>query len=156
MTSGEVTHRGLRDRPTHAWQSLGTKCLHITWGARGAINIAPLGLSAVTDPAEADFILAHGTEGVGLPDGDVRACAVEDMHALLRECAALGGRPMVIANPDLVTVDGCAPCSLPQDACTAADCCFENSHVRRYCICAWYCCPAVERFAHRNASRVTV
>eukprot|EP00892_Ulva_mutabilis_P008737 jgi/Ulvmu1/6235/UM028_0093.1 len=106
MTSGEVTHRYLRDPPDGTWEALGTKCLHFTWSRRGTIDISSLGLSVVTEPVECDFILAHGTEGLELPDGGVRPSGREDMEALMDQCAVLGGRPMVIANPDIVTVSG--------------------------------------------------
>ena len=106
MTSGEVTHRYLRDRPDDIWKAIGTKCLHFTWADRGAVKIDSLGLSVVIDPEDCDFILAHGTEGLGLPDGSVRQSSRADMDALMDQCAALGGKPMVIANPDIVTVSG--------------------------------------------------
>lgn len=108
MTSGEVTHRFLHDRPDDSWKAIGTKCLHFTWGSRGAVDISSVGLSVVTEPSECEFILAHGTEGLGLPDGDVQPSCKADMEALLDRCAELGDRPMVIANPDIVTVSGCA------------------------------------------------
>lgn len=34
----------LRDRPAPLWQGLGRRCLHFTWGARGAISLEGLGL----------------------------------------------------------------------------------------------------------------
>jgi hypothetical protein len=64
----------------------------------------------VGSPAEADFILAHGTEAVGEPGdgggggGGARDASLEELRALLRECAAEAQRrgrpmPMVVANP---------------------------------------------------------
>lgn len=106
MTSGEVTHQFLLKRPTLEWDRLGTRCLHFTWGSRGAVDISSLGLTAVMSPAECEFILAHGTEGLGSPDGDVQLQSTEALQELMAECAALGGRPMVVANPDFVTVSG--------------------------------------------------
>jgi hypothetical protein len=44
ITSGEVTHQQLSQRPDSFWQGLGTRCLHITWGSRGAISLEGLGL----------------------------------------------------------------------------------------------------------------
>lgn len=108
MTSGEVTHQFLLKRPTLEWDRLGTRCLHFTWGSRGSVDISSLGLTAVSSPAECEFILAHGSEGLGTLEGDVQPQATEELHALMAECAALGGRPMVVANPDFVTVSGCA------------------------------------------------
>ena len=57
---------------------------------------------------QADFILAHGTEAVGTSvDGSGAApCGLEGMRELLDACAARGGVPMVVANPDVVTVAG--------------------------------------------------
>jgi hypothetical protein len=57
----------------------------------------------VSDPEDAQFILAHGTEALGQPDGSVAPASLSDMEALLRRCSQLGGRPMVVANPDLVS-----------------------------------------------------
>jgi hypothetical protein len=65
------------------------------------------------DPSQADFILAHGTEALGLPDGSTRDASVEQLQQLLEQCMqhqpqqADGGSnrralPMVVANPDLV------------------------------------------------------
>ena len=39
VTSGEVTHMHLSTRPTPFWQQLGSRCLHFTWGARGAVPL---------------------------------------------------------------------------------------------------------------------
>jgi len=63
------------------------------------------------DPEEADFVLAHGTEALGFGDSrDPQPCSVADMEALLRQCAGRTDRqvPLVVANPDFVTVDGAA------------------------------------------------
>jgi hypothetical protein len=59
-------------------------------------------------PRQADFILAHGTEALGTrSDGSAaQPCSLERLRELLGECAARGGLPMVVANPDVVTVSG--------------------------------------------------
>ena len=44
ITSGEVTHARLSQRPGPFWQQLGQRCLHLTWGARGAVSLTGLGL----------------------------------------------------------------------------------------------------------------
>ncbi|EFN54474.1 hypothetical protein CHLNCDRAFT_11074, partial [Chlorella variabilis] len=108
VTSGEVTHRHLSQRPDAWWAALGRRCLHFTWAARGAISLEGLGLEVTDDPQQADFILAHGTEAVGTSvDGSGAApCGLEGMRELLDACAARGGVPMVVANPDVVTVAG--------------------------------------------------
>ncbi|PSC69035.1 Haloacid dehalogenase-like hydrolase superfamily isoform 1 [Micractinium conductrix] len=109
VTSGEVTHRHLRDRPGPWWQqAVGRRCLHFTWAARGAISLEGLGLEVTQDPQQAEFILAHGTEalGVGADGSSVQPCSLGAMRALLGRCAACGGLPMIVANPDVVTVSG--------------------------------------------------
>ena len=51
MTSGEVAHVYLHDRPTQFWQDLGRRCLHLTWGTRGSISLEGLDLQAGSLPA---------------------------------------------------------------------------------------------------------
>lgn len=162
VTSGEVTHRHLTQRPDAWWAGLGRRCLHFTWAARGAISLEGLGLEVTTDPQQAracctglagsspveagclsyghvdpqlllplgllasghhshvhhinlslaapqaDFILAHGTEALGTStDGSAaQPASLDAMRELLDACAARGGLPMVVANPDVVTVSG--------------------------------------------------
>ena len=107
VTSGEVTHAGLAARSSEPFASLGQRCLHITWAARGSISLAGLGLHVVTDPGAAEFVLAHGTEALGTANDGSQAepCSMEALYQLLEQCAARG-LPMVVANPDLVTVSG--------------------------------------------------
>jgi hypothetical protein len=63
-------------------------------------------------PEEADLILAHGTEAVGSAWGrPARDMDMAKLNQLLVRCAATSKvnnkpLPMVVANPDLVTVDG--------------------------------------------------
>merc|ERR1719498_2273780 len=52
------------DSDDEFWASLGKKCVHFTWSTRGAIPLDGLDLETVTDPEEADFLLAHGTEAI--------------------------------------------------------------------------------------------
>jgi hypothetical protein len=106
MTSGEVAHRALSSRPDSSWQALGTACVHITWGARGAIDISGLDLTCTTDPERADFILAHGVEALGVDGQDPRPHSLAELEALLSDCAKRK-LLMIVANPDVVTVSGC-------------------------------------------------
>lgn len=46
ITSGEVTHQSLANRSSPWWEALGSRCLHVTWGARGAISLEGLALQA--------------------------------------------------------------------------------------------------------------
>ena len=126
VTSGEVTHQMLASRGKGStgdgeesdsddefWASLGKKCVHFTWSSRGgAIPLDGLDLETVTDPEEADFLLAHGTEAVNGAgtDDEQRAAgckntSLEDMREVL-ERAAARNLPLIVANPDVVTVGG--------------------------------------------------
>lgn len=61
----------------------------------------------VTDPKHADFILAHGTEALGRGDGaEPEPIELDQIQALLKQCADAGGKPMLVANPDIITVSG--------------------------------------------------
>lgn len=68
------------------------------------------GLSAspsqvVSDVSVADFILAHGTEGLAQSDGSVTSMTVNQLKDLLKQCRECGkALPMVVANPDLVSL----------------------------------------------------
>eukprot|EP00884_Botryococcus_braunii_P011291 jgi/Botrbrau1/20162/Bobra.0173s0061.2 len=109
VTSGEVAHDMLRLRPDPGWQALGSTCLHLTWASRGAVSIGDLNLKVTTEPLEATFILAHGTEALGLGDNvEAIPLPLDDIKVLLAKCAEAegGAPPMVVANPDFVTVDG--------------------------------------------------
>ncbi|CAI5468186.1 unnamed protein product [Closterium sp. Yama58-4] len=113
VTSGEITHRHLMDRSLDPlFQTLGLKCLHFTWAARGAVSLEGLGLQVVETPEEADLILAHGTEAVGVAEADkpARPASLDELAGLMRRAAEEGRRrgrmiPMVVANPDIVTVE---------------------------------------------------
>lgn len=107
VTSGECTHRHLTERPDAWWQGLGRRCLHFTWGQRGAISLEGLGLEVTTDPQQAEFVLAHGTEALGRStDGSAaEPCSLDSMRTLLEQCAPRR-LPLVVANPDVVTVAG--------------------------------------------------
>lgn len=53
---------------------------------------------------DAEFILAHGTEALGLPSGDPLPQSLDELEQVLM--LALEKRlPMVVANPDYVTVE---------------------------------------------------
>jgi len=108
VTSGEVAHACLAARPTAWWRGLGTRCVHVTWGARGAISLDGLGLTSVpADDADVDFVLAHGTQGIGMPDGSVQAMSLDELRAALGALATRSPPPFFLcANPDLVTVAG--------------------------------------------------
>ncbi|KAF8402398.1 hypothetical protein HHK36_013353 [Tetracentron sinense] len=104
ITSGELTHQYLQ-RKDNAWfAALGRSCIHMTWSDRGAISLEGLGLQVVENAEDADFILAHGTEALGLPSGVALPMKLEDLEKILERCAAKK-IPMVVANPDYVTVE---------------------------------------------------
>ena len=105
VTSGETTHQALTSRSDPAFAQLGTRCLNFTWGERGSINVDDLGLVHVTDPEDADFVLAHGMECVNRGfEHPALPVALQDIQNMLR-VAARRRLPLIIANPDVVTVD---------------------------------------------------
>ena len=54
----------------------------------------------------ADFVLAHGTEVLGLGDGKTPTkVSLEEIKAMLQR-AAERSLPLIVANPDVVTVSG--------------------------------------------------
>ncbi|KAH9606126.1 hypothetical protein KSS87_007268 [Heliosperma pusillum] len=104
ITSGELTHLYLERRDDPWFAELGRSCIHITWSDRGAISLDGLDLKVVDNAEEAEFILAHGTEGLGLPSGSVIPKKLEELEKILEQCA-VKKIPMVVANPDCVTVE---------------------------------------------------
>ncbi|XP_044499352.1 uncharacterized protein LOC123220831 [Mangifera indica] len=76
----------------------------MTWSDWGPISLAGLSLQVVENVEEADFILAHGTKVLGLPSGEAHPASLEDFKKLLDLCAAKK-IPMIVANPDYVTVE---------------------------------------------------
>eukprot|EP00252_Welwitschia_mirabilis_P003178 TRINITY_DN13266_c0_g1_i1.p1 TRINITY_DN13266_c0_g1~~TRINITY_DN13266_c0_g1_i1.p1 ORF type:complete len:327 (+),score=60.72 TRINITY_DN13266_c0_g1_i1:442-1422(+) len=105
ITSGELTHQFLLWRNESWFAKLGTRCIHMTWSERGAISLEGLNLQIVESVEEADFILAHGTEALGLPDAvSVKPMHLEEFEPILRD-GAKKGIPMIVANPDHVTVE---------------------------------------------------
>ncbi|KAM7489490.1 hypothetical protein LguiB_026974 [Lonicera macranthoides] len=62
------------------------------------------GLKVVGNVEEAEFVLHHGTEALGRSSCALRPMKVEDLEKILEKCAAKK-IPMVVANPDFVTVE---------------------------------------------------
>lgn len=104
ITSGELTHQYLQRRDDDWFAALGKSCIHMTWKGRGAISLEGLGLQVVDKVEEAEFVLAHGTEALGLPSGASCPMTLEELEKVLERCAAKQ-IPMVVANPDFVTVE---------------------------------------------------
>lgn len=104
ITSGELTYQYLQRRDDSWFAALGRSCIHMTWSERGAISLEGLGLQVVEDVEEAEFILAHGTEALGLPSGGVLPMKIDELENILKQCAGKS-IPMVVANPDYVTVE---------------------------------------------------
>lgn len=104
ITSGELTHQYLQRRSDAWFAALGRSCIHMTWNDRGAISLEGLGLQVVDNVDEAEFILAHGTEAMGLSSGTTLPMKLEDLEKILEKSAAKN-IPMVVANPDFVTVE---------------------------------------------------
>ncbi|KAJ6817506.1 uncharacterized protein M6B38_410210 [Iris pallida] len=104
VTSGELTHQYLQRRDDPWFAELGSSCIHMTWSDRGAISLDGLALQTVDNVDDANFILAHGTEALGVPFGDAVPKSLEDLKQILELCAKRK-IPMVVANPDYVTVE---------------------------------------------------
>ncbi|KAJ6421995.1 hypothetical protein OIU84_027016 [Salix udensis] len=104
ITSGELTHQYLQRRDDDWFAALGKSCIHVTWKGRGAISLEGLGLQVVDKVEEAEFVLAHGTEALGLSSGTSCPMTLEELEKVLERCAAKQ-IPMVVANPDFVTVE---------------------------------------------------
>lgn len=95
------------------------RCLHLTWSQRGAKDgfktkqTIDLGetprVEVANDPESADAVLIHGTEAVTRTDesgvAEVHPAGEGEVEDLLRRAAARN-LPMLVANPDLVTVSG--------------------------------------------------
>ncbi|XVE98660.1 hypothetical protein REPUB_Repub03eG0126300 [Reevesia pubescens] len=84
----------------------------MTWSDRGAIFLEGLGLRVVENVEEANFILAHGTKALGLTSSSVCPMNLEDLEKILEHCATKK-IPMVVANPDFVTVEARALSIMP-------------------------------------------
>ncbi|KAK1356368.1 Pyridoxal phosphate phosphatase [Heracleum sosnowskyi] len=104
ITSGELTYQHLQRRDDVWFAALGRSCIHMTWNDRGAISLEGLGLEVVEKVKDADFILAHGTEALGVSSGEPLPVKLEDLEKILEE-SAIKQIPMVVANPDFVTVE---------------------------------------------------
>ncbi|XP_010523324.1 PREDICTED: uncharacterized protein LOC104801693 [Tarenaya hassleriana] len=104
ITSGELTYQYLQRRDDPWFAALGRRCVHMTWKDRGAISLDGLDLEVVENVEEADFVLVHGTEAMGLPSGTVSPMPLEELEKILEKTAARG-IPMIVANPDYVTVE---------------------------------------------------
>ena len=98
VTSGEVTHAMLRDRPDAWWQALGTRLYHIG-PDRDRTVYAGLGFDKVERPEDASFVLNTG------PDDEVNPTDPAAYDAVLRVCYG-ASLPMICANPDLEVIRG--------------------------------------------------
>ena len=109
ITSGEVTFQKLTGKGSDFWEAR-KKCVHFTWSDRGAIPLDGLDIEVVgRDVSRADSILAHGTEAIGTRiDGTAaESCTLDDMKRILDFATGRNEEiPMIVANPDLVTVNG--------------------------------------------------
>jgi HAD superfamily hydrolase (TIGR01459 family) len=98
LTSGEATHRMLRDRADPFFAGLGLRVFHL--GPERDRNVLDgLAVERVERPAAADFVLNTGPDDLGDPT---------DLHAwegVLRDCLT-ARLPMVCANPDLEVIRG--------------------------------------------------
>ena len=96
LSSGELTHEALRERPDEFHRRLGARCLHIG-PPRDNDVFEGVGLTMVARPDAADFVLC-----TGIDDFDE---TLDDYAPILQACAERR-LPMVCANPDLIVVVG--------------------------------------------------
>jgi HAD superfamily hydrolase (TIGR01459 family) len=98
VTSGEATHRLLRDRDDPDFAALGRRLYHL--GPERDRNVfADLPYEPVATPATAEFLLNTG------PDDTRNPTDVAAWDAELLACRA-AGLPMICANPDLEVIRG--------------------------------------------------
>jgi HAD superfamily hydrolase (TIGR01459 family) len=98
MTSGEVTHRLLRDRPTPDLVALGRRLYHLG-PERDRSVFADLDVEMVARPEDATCLLNTG------PDDTLYPRDPADHDDVLDACLR-GGVPMLCANPDLEVIRG--------------------------------------------------
>ena len=98
LTSGEATHRALRDRPDAWWRALGTRVYHL-----GPMRDRPildgLPVEIVDRPDQAQFLLNTG------PDDHTNPSDPAEFEPALQACWA-ARLPMICANPDLQVIRG--------------------------------------------------
>ena len=98
LTSGEATHRALRDRTDSWFAALGRRVFHL--GPERDRNVMEgLDLVPVGSPAAAEFVLNTG------PDDHRENQALADFADTLRDCRR-HALPMICANPDLEVIRG--------------------------------------------------
>ena len=98
ITSGEVTYRLLRDRPSPAFAALGRRFYHLG-PERDHSVFRGLDIEQVSRPDEAEFFLNTG------PDDHRGPTSVEPYEAEL-QASIRAGLTMVCANPDLEVIRG--------------------------------------------------
>lgn len=98
ITSGELTWLGLKERKTGVFEGLGEKCLLISRGNDDKI-VEGLGLTLVTKPEDATFILVSGM------DDPPKGRTVADLEPILR-IGVQKKLKMICANPDLQALIG--------------------------------------------------
>ncbi|XP_078167180.1 uncharacterized protein LOC144561946 [Carex rostrata] len=104
ITSGELTHQFHLRRDDPWFAALGRRCIHMTWNDRRGNLSRGLGVVSRVDGVE--FILAHGTEALGLSSDGSKSMDLEGLRQNLELCAKRTKPiPMVVANPDYVTVE---------------------------------------------------
>ena len=98
VTSGEVTHRLLRDRDLPAFAALGSRLYHL--GPERDRNVFDdLDLQTVARPEAADFLLNTG------PDDSRSPTDPAEYEDELQRCRR-ASLPMICANPDLEVIRG--------------------------------------------------
>ena len=109
ITSGELANEAFATRGEGVGPLAGHKdvsrVIHFTWAERGKISLDGLNLECTTEAAEAEIVLASGVDAMGTRDGPPTPRSLDELKEIARKCAERD-LPIVIANPDYVTVAG--------------------------------------------------
>ena len=117
ITSGQIALGKVRE---YMRNNKNARVLHFNWGSeRGCISLSLHNINQVVSmtpdqsadntlrASTVDFVLAHGTDGISMRDGETQKISLSRLREL---CATLGRErpdiPFFCANPDMVTVDG--------------------------------------------------
>ena len=70
ITSGEVCHQALQNRPDEFYRGLGKRCVHITWGARGPVSLGDLDVEVLLPAPHFHNLLLRFNQGFPCSNGD--------------------------------------------------------------------------------------
>ena len=109
---------------------------HATWSMRGNVQLGEafgeayqvVSIERPEDVDACDFVLAHGVEAFGRGDGEKELSVSDETMRLMIERAAEKKKPLVVANPDVVTVSGDELVMMPGTLATYYRDSFKHAH----------------------------